>query len=298
MMDRAFAVAALVAALTAALPARQTFRSHSDLVVVQAVVSDGRTAAVPNLTRADFRVFEDNLPQEIRFFVNEDRPVAVGLVIDNSLTMLNKRNEVIAAAAEFARSSNPTDALFTVNFNERVSFGLPAETPFTSELPVLQDALSTIQARGRTALYDAVAAALDHIARAPLDDKVLILVSDGGDNASALDFAAILRRAERSDVAIYAVGLIDPLAQDTDRRGLERLAKATGGVALFPERLADVASALGRVARDIRQRYTIGYVSANPRTDDGFRSVRVQAFDHKSRKPLHVRCRGGYFPGM
>jgi Ca-activated chloride channel homolog len=298
MLRRAYFLVVPFTVLTTALVAGQTFRAHSDLVVLHTVVSDRRAAAVPGLTRDDFRVFEDDIAQEIRFFVSDDRPVAVGLVLDNSLTMFSKRNELIAAADAFARSCNPADALFTVNFNEAVSFGLPPDIPFTSDLPVLRQALSTITSRGKTALYDAVAAALEHVARAPLEDKVLIVVSDGGDNASALDFKGLLDRAHRSNVVIYAVGVFDNLAQDTDRHGLERIARATGGLALFPEALKDVGSTFARIARDIRQRYMIGYVPSNPRTDAGFRNVRVMAYDRKSRKPLQVQYRPGYFPGM
>lgn len=275
---------------------RQSFRAKSDLVVLQAVVLDRHAVVVSDLTQEDFRVYEDSAPQAIRFFVSEDRPVAVGLVVDNSLSMMNKRGEVIAAADAFARSSNPGDALFTVNFNEGVSFGLPPSTPFTSDLAVLHDALSQIQTRGKTAMYDAIAAALDHVAAGPIEDRVLIVVSDGGDNASRIDFKGVLERVQRSNAVIYAVGIVDDLAADIDRHALRRLAEATGGLALFPEKLRQVGPTLDRIAHDIRHRYTIGYVAENPRRDAGFRNVRIVAFDHKTHKPLLVRSRTGYFP--
>jgi VWFA-related protein len=166
----------------------QTFKAQSDLVVLQVAVHDRHSAAVPSLPREAFLVYEDAAPQDIRFFLNEDRSVAVGLVVDNSISMSPKRREVIAAAEAFARSSNPDDKLFTVNFNERVWFGLPEGVPFTSDLSVLHDALQRISARGRTAMYDGLAAALDHVNTSELDQKVLIVVSDGGDNESRLDF--------------------------------------------------------------------------------------------------------------
>ena len=274
----------------------QSFRAQSDLVVLQAVVMDRHSDVVADLTREEFRVYEDGRPQTIRFFVSEDRPVAVGLVVDNSLSMLNKRSEVIAAADAFGRSSNPGDALFTVNFNEHVTFGLPRDVAFTSDLAVLHDTMSQIQARGKTAMYDAVAAALDHVATGPIDDRVLIVVSDGGDNSSRIDFRAVLERAQRSNAVIYSIGIVDDLSGDVDRRALQRLASATGGLALFPENVKQVRPMFERIARDIRHRYVIGYVPDNPRTDEGFRTVRVAAFDRASRKPLQVRSRNGYFP--
>src|SRR5260221_9173886 len=146
----------------------QVFRGQSDLVVLQVAVHDGRAVPVANLTQAEFRVFEDGAPQDIRFFISEDRPVAVGLVIDSSMSMSAKREHVIAAAEAFARSSNPSDALFTVSFNEDVWFGLPADTPFTSKVTELHDALSRIAARRQTAMYDRLAPALDHLNANPL----------------------------------------------------------------------------------------------------------------------------------
>jgi VWFA-related protein len=187
--------------------------------------------------------------------------------------------------------------MFTVNFNERVWFGLPKATPFTSDLSVLHDAMADIQARGKTAMYDAIAAALEHAAAGPLEDRVLIVVSDGGDNASArVDFKGVLDRAQRSNTVIYAIGVFDDLEQGADRHALERLTAATGGVALFPARLSEVTTMLERIAHDIRHRYMIGYVPENPRTDPGYRTIRIVALDHATRKPLQVRSKAGYFP--
>jgi len=291
-----FSALSLAVLLVVPTRAQQPFRTKSDLVVVQAVVLDRHNVVVPDLTQDDFRISEDLLPQSIKFFLSEDRPVAVGLVVDNSLSMMNKRSEVIAAADAFGRSSNPSDALFTVNFNERVSFGLPPSMPFTSDLSVLHEAVSQIGARGKTAMYDAIAAALDHLAGCPIEDRVLILVSDGGDNASQIDFKGVLNHVQRSNAAIYAIGIFDDLAPEKDRKALEHLAAASGGLALFPRKLGDVAPTLARIAHDIRHRYTIGYIAENPRQDSGFRTIRITAVDHRTHKQLQVRTRTGYFP--
>jgi Ca-activated chloride channel family protein len=271
----------------------QVFRAQSDLVVLQVAVHDRRSAPVSNLTRDEFQVFEDRVPQDIRFFVSDDRPVAAGLVVDGSMSMSGKRAQVIAAAEAFARSSNPADALFTVSFNEHVRFGLPEGTPFTSDLSALHDALSSIEARGQTAMYDGLAAALDHVDTSSISDRVLIVVSDGRDNSSHVGFGEVLERAKRSSAVIYAVGLFDAI-EGGDRRGLRRLAEATGGVAVFPDRTQDVRDALDRIATDIRHRYTIGYVSTNARRDGTFRTVTVLAVDRTHHKPLQVRARTGY----
>jgi Ca-activated chloride channel family protein len=277
-------------------PRPPRFRAQSDLVVLQVAVHDRRAAAVTGLPREAFLVYEDDTPQDIRFILNEDRPVAVGLVVDNSLSMSTKRQEVIASAEAFARSSNPSDELFTVNFNERVWFGLPEGTPFTSDLSVLHDALLRLSAIGKTAMYDGLAAALDHVNTSALDQKVLIVVSDGGDNQSRLDFNGIQERALRSNAVIYSVGIFDDAVGGGDRKALQRLADSTGGVAFFPTQVREIGDALNRIARDIRHRYTIGYVSTNTRRDGIFRKIKVIAVDQKTHRPLQVKVRTGYLP--
>jgi len=199
-----------------------SFRGGSDLVVLQVSVHDRKAAPVSDLVQKDFKVWEDGVPQTVQFFVSEDRPVSIGLVIDNSTSMFNKRESVIEAAAAFADASNHDDQLFLVSFNEHVSFGLPEGMPFTSDLAVLRDALQTIGAHGQTALYDAVGVALNHVNESRLDQRVLIVVSDGADNRSRTNFDEVLVRALRSNVVIYTVGLLDQ--EGGNRKVLKRLA--------------------------------------------------------------------------
>src|SRR5688572_18329194 len=165
-------------------PARAAFRSRSDLVVLHVSVIDRRSGPVPGLARDAFTVYEDGRPQPIAFFDPEDSPATVGLVIDSSLSMMRKREPVIAAGLAFAETTNPRDEIFTVHFNEKVWFGLPPATPFTSDAAALRAALQKSTARGRSAVYDAVAQALAHLERGTAQKKALIVVSDGGDNAS------------------------------------------------------------------------------------------------------------------
>ena len=265
-----------------------------DMVVLHATVLDSKGILVSGLDKQDFQVFEDGAPQQIDSFSHEDIPVTVGLVVDNSGSMRPKRSEVIAAALAFARSSNLQDQMFVVNFNEKVSFGLPDDTLFTDQAGDLRVAMSRIAADGMTALYDAVAAALEHLKKGNRDKKVLIVISDGGDNASTHNLAQIMAMAEQSDAIIYTIGLFD--ADDPDRNpgALKQLAKATGGEAFLPGSVKDVVPICERIARDIRNQYTIGYVPPNGKQDGTYRVIQVKA-GAPGRGRLVVRTRAGYY---
>lgn len=181
-----------------------------------------------------------------------------------------------------------------VNFNERVSFGLPVNTPFTDQVAQLEVALSRIRARGETALYDAVAAGLEHLKMGNRDKKVLIIISDGGDNASNHKLAEIVAMVGQPDVIIYTIGIFDD--QDSDRNPgvLKRLAKDTGGEAFLPESSKDVAPICEKIAHDIRNQYTIAYVPTNRKRDGTYRVIQVKA-SAPGRGRLSVRTRTGYF---
>jgi VWFA-related protein len=291
-------VVMLLAALAAPLSARQepaspSFRSQANLVVLQVAVLDKRSMLVPGLTEQQFVVYEDGVKQNVKFFVSEDRPVAVGLVVDNSTSMMNKRAAVAAAADAFAMSCNPDDALFTMNFNERSWLGLPPAVPFTSDRAILRETLAGLQARGTTALYDGLSAALDHVVLSPLDRRVLILVSDGGDNGSRVELREILDKVRASTTVIYTVGVFDDFSGG-DKKALRALASASGGVAFFPRDARETREVLERIAREIRLTYSLGYVSTNARLDGTYRKVAVVALDKSSRQPLTVQVRDGY----
>ncbi len=213
-----------------------TFSTDVDLVLLNVSVTENGKTAVLGLQKNNFRVYEDGVPQNISYFRNEDIPVTVGLVVDRSGSMVRKRSEVISAAAAFAESCNPQDQMFVVNFNEHVAMGLPQGTAFTNSTLELTQALSRFGARGRTALYDAVAMGLRQLTQSDLRKKVLIVVSDGGDNSSAITKQQILKMAEESDATIYTVGLYDEYDTDRNPSLLKQLAKVSGGEALFPER--------------------------------------------------------------
>lgn len=271
-----------------------TIRVDVEMVILHATAQDHKHALVSGLDKDNFQVYEDGVLQPIKNFSHEDIPVTVGLVIDNSGSMGPKRTDVIAAALAFARSSNPQDQIFVVNFNERVSFGLPDNTPFTDQVAQLEVALSRIRAQGETALYDALAAALEHLRMGNRDKKVLIIISDGGDNASKHKLTEIVTMVGQPDAIIYTIGIFDE--QDPDRNPvmLKRLAKDTGGEAFLPESLKDVAPICEKIAHDIRNQYTISYAPTNRKRDGTYRIIEVRA-SAPGRGRLSVRTRTGYF---
>ena len=273
---------------------RTVFTSQSEVVVVHVTVTDGKSQLVAGLPQESFAIFEDGQPQTVSFFHNQDHPVTVGLVLDSSGSMQRKRDAVIAAGMAFARSSHPEDEMFTVNFNERVWNGLPASVPFTTDTSQLQAALEQSTARGQTALFDGVRTALKHLADGHEQKKVLILISDGGDNASTSTFNDVLDMALRMDAVIYAIGMYDQYDRDAKPDVLRKLAKATGGVAYFPHAAEDATKILEEIARDIRSGYTLGYVPSDSRS--GYRAIRVEVHSPDNRK-LSVRARAGYVAG-
>ena len=284
-------------------PARQDHDSGSlrisvdvALVVLHATVTDRQGGFVSNLGEQDFEVYEDRVPQRIRLFRNEDIPVTVGLVVDHSTTMRPRLAEVTAAARTFVRSSNREDEMFVVNFNEIVSLGLPGAIRFTDSTAELENAITTAPTGGQTALYDAIAKALEELQAGSRDKKVLIVVSDGGDNASARSLAQVMKLAEQSSAVIYTVGVFDEDDPDRNPGVLKRLAQATGGEAFLPDQLSEVVAICERIARDIRHQYTIGYVPTNLTRDGAYRAIRVLA-RAKGHDGLSVRTRTGYRAG-
>jgi VWFA-related protein len=266
-----------------------------EVVVLHATVRNRHGVPVSGLGKEDFQVYEDGVLQQIETFSHDDMPVTVGLVVDSSGSMRAKLLEVIVAALAFVRSSNPADQMFVVHFNDNVSFSLPDETPFTSNLVQLKAALSKIAPIGMTALYDAIAAALEHLKTGTRDKRVLFVISDGGDNASKRKLADILAMAGQSDAIIYAMGLFDASDPEGNPGVLERLARSTGGEAFLPGSMTEVLPICESIARDIRNQYAITYVTTNKKQNGTYRAIQV-----KARTPGHAllktRTRAGYYP--
>ena len=273
--------------------ARAQIRVNVELVVLPSTVEDRQGRRVSDLQQANFAVYEDRVPQRIRLFRHEDIPVTVGLVVDHSGSMDAKLAEVTAGARAFVQSSNAEDQMFVVNFNETVSLGLPDAIRFTTNAKELEHAIWRASAAGKTALYDAIVKALARLQAGSWDKKVLVVISDGADNASAHCLAQVLDLAEHSSAIIYTVGLFAPEDQDANPKVLRRLAQATGGQAFFPQEFSDVVTICERIAREIRSQYTIGYISSNVKQDGVYRTVRVTA-QAPARGKLSVRTRRGY----
>jgi Ca-activated chloride channel family protein len=274
---------------------RPLFSSGSSLVVLHVTVKDGKGRYVNGLSKDAFAVLEDQRPQAIQLFTSQDAPVTVGLLIDSSGSMQNNRDRVVAAASAFVETSNPQDEVFALAFNEDVRAALPPDAPFTASASTLRGALlAAIAARGRTALYDAMAGGFKYLEAGQHERKVLVVVSDGGDNASrSRTFERVLGDIQASNVLVYTVGLIDPLERDANPKHLRALAQASGGEAFFPRDTSQVVGVLQQIARDIRNSYTIGYALESAPPDGAFHRVRV-IVDAPGVRPLSVRTRAGY----
>ncbi|HLX76452.1 MAG TPA: VWA domain-containing protein [Terriglobales bacterium] len=270
------------------------FRSQVEEVILHATVYDDHDHMVTTLDKSAFEIYEDGVLQKITSFRREDIPVAVGIVIDNSGSMRDKRPAVNQAALNFVRSSNPQDEVFVVNFNDEYYL----DQDFTSSVPKLKDALEKIEARGGTALYDAIVASADHLKKnARLEKKVLLVVTDGEDNASRESLEQAVRRLQAENgPTVYTIGLLGGERQRRARRALATVAEDTGGVAFFPKDLSEVDRITQEVAHDIRNQYTIGYRPTRPQSQGGYRSIKVVAHAHGYKK-LQVRTRTGYYAG-
>jgi Ca-activated chloride channel family protein len=272
---------------------QDALRLNADLVVLHATVQTSKHVLVSGLHKEDFQVYEDGVLQQIDSFSHEDIPVTVGLVIDNSGSMRPKRAEVIAAALAFAQSSNVDDQIFVINFNENVSSGLPPGMAFTDKVDQLDVALSRIEANGKTALYDAVAGAVEYLNKGNRDKKVLIVISDGADNASRHNLAQVMTILKESEAIIYTIALFDEGDPDQHHGVLKQLARVTGGEAFLPESVKEAVPICERIARDIRNQYTITYSPRNIKYDGKYRVIQVKAVA-PGRRGLTVRTRAGY----
>lgn len=263
-------------------------------VVLHPTVENRDGTPVSGLAKSNFQIYENGVLQPIKYFSHEDIPVTVGLLVDNSGSIRPKRPDIIAAALAFARSSNPQDQMFVVNFNEHVSFGLPPGTMFTDRPEQLEAALSRTPSQGQTALYDAIAAGFEQLKKGNRDKRVLIVITDGGDNVSKHSLPQIMAMAGQSDAMIYTMGIFDEEDGDQNPHVLKQLAKATGGEAFLPKTLQEVLPICEHIARDIRNQYMIAYISTNENQDGKYRKIQVKA-QAEGRERLFVRTRAGYY---
>ncbi len=285
-------------------PRGYTISVDVNLVMLYASVRDKAGRRIKELVKENFKVYEDNVEQKTAVFSSSDIPVTLGIVIDDSGSMRDKRPAVAAAALAFVQTSNPQDQVFVVNFNDVFYLDTPGD--FARNIEDLKAALDKIDSRGGTALYDAGRASLDHLKLGSHDKKVLLVISDGEDNASRISYDEFFRIAQESDAVIYTIGLLGveegsnlfKLKGRGNRRAakvLRKISRATGGAAYFPKSLDEVKSICVQVAEDIRNQYTIGYYPANTKKDGSFRQIRVEARKEGRGGRLVVRARTGYY---
>ena len=267
-----------------------------NLVVLHTTVVDDRGKFAEGLSEDNFRIYEDKVEQKVSIFKREDIPVSMGLVIDNSGSMRDKRPRVNEAALTMVQSSNPQDEAFVVNFND--DFYLDLDKDFSNSIPELKEALERIDARGSTALYDAIIGSLDHLKKGVKEKKVLLIVTDGEDNTSRNSLEKTVREIQKTDTVIYTIGLLgqeNKKSAKSAKKALTEIALASGGVAYFPENVDDVHSICEQVAHDIRHQYTLGYYPSNVAKDGSFRSVHVDVIPPHGKGKLSVRTRNGYY---
>ena len=270
---------------------------HTDVdeVLLNCTVIDEKGQTVNDLRQGDFRVWEDGVEQTIHSLQHQDLPVSMGILVDDSGSMLDKRATVNTAAMHLLRASNPGDAAFIVNFADKAYL----DQGFTSDLVALNRGLSRVDPRGTTALYDAVAASAEELSlHAKQRKQALLIITDGADNASELNLEQTIRRVQNlGGPVVYAIGLLFDASHTESERArdaLEQLSRETGGVAYFPASLADVNAVAEQVAYDIRNQYIVAYHSSRPASLGGYRFVRVEART-PNRGRFSVRTRRGYY---
>src|SRR6266850_911450 len=287
-----------VAILTIALPAPaqqdDVFKLNVDvnLVEVHVNVVDDRDRPVGNLTKENFRLFEDRVQQDLAVFKHEDIPVSLGLVIDNSRSIEPRKQRLDSAALSFVRRGNPDDETFIVHFDDTARLA----RDFTASISELEETLASVKPFGQTAIYDALILALDHMQEAKHTKKALLLITDGVDNVSKHTLDEAVEATKRSHVAVYTVGLLSASGGQKAEDSLLRIAEASGGRAYFPQTSDEAGTVMDRVARDLREQYTLGYFPLNALEDGSWRSVRVEVIlPLKASAKLNANYRHGYY---
>jgi VWFA-related protein len=265
-----------------------------DLVEVHVNVTDDRDRPIGNLMKSNFKLVEDRVTQDISVFKHEDLPVSLGLVIDNSRSIEPRKQRLDAAALSFVRKSNPEDETFVVHFDNEVRL----DQDFTSSIADLEKSLANSTPFGQTAIYDALILALDHMENAKHQKRAILLITDGIDNSSTHTLAEAIDATKRAHVAVYTVGLLSQSGGQQAEDALIEIAEASGGGAFFPQNVDQAHMVMERVARDLREQYTLGYFPTNPNRDGAWRSVRVEVTPPSGFPPkakLNANYRHGYY---
>jgi VWFA-related protein len=273
-------------------PDDTVFSSDTRLVPLNVTVMDKSGRLVTNLPQSAFQVYENGVQQQIKLFKREDVPVSLGLIIDNSGSMREKRQAVESAALALVKDSNRQDEVFIINFNDEVYL----DTDFTNDIQKMEQGLTKIDSRGGTAMRDAIRLSAEHLKdKAKRDKKVVLVVTDGNDNASVISLDSLTKLAQQDDVLIYAIGLLtdeDKREAKKAQRALQLLAESTGGTVFYPKELSEVDRIAHEVARDIRNQYTIGYTPSNAALDGTYRQIKLVV---KAPGNPIARTRSGYY---
>ena len=265
-----------------------------DLTEVHVNVTDEKDRPVGNLNKEHFRVFENQSEQQLSVFKHEDLPISLGLVIDNSRSMEPRKQRLDAAALSFVRMSNPEDETFIVHFDDAARL----DRDFTNSIPVLEETLAGVKPYGQTAIYDALILALDHMHYATRLKKAVLLITDGVDNSSKHTLNEAIEATQHAHVAVYTVGLLSESGGQKAEDSLMRIAEASGGRAFFPLTVDEARADMERVARDLREQYTLGYIPSNPARSGQWRSVRVDVIPPRGTPrttKLYANYRHGYY---
>jgi Ca-activated chloride channel homolog len=287
----------LIAAVLQAQDSTFKLNVNVDLTEVHVSVTDEKDHPVGNLQKENFKIFEDRNEQKISVFKHEDIPVSLGLVIDNSRSMEPRKQRMDAAALSFVRKSNLEDETFIVHFDDSARL----DRDFTDSIPLLEETLADAKPYGQTAIYDALILALDHMSGAKHSKKAVLLFTDGVDNSSHHSVSDAIEAAKRSQVAVYTVGLLSVSGGQKAEDSLIRIAEASGGRAYFPSNVDEARADMERVARDLREQYTLGYFPSNPSHNGTWRSVRIDVVPpagFPANTKLNANYRHGYYgPG-
>src|SRR3989449_6134787 len=265
-----------------------------DLTEVHVSVTDEKDRPIGNLTKENFRVFEDQTEQKLSVFKHEDFPVSLGLVIDNSRSMEPRKERLDAAALSFVRKSNHEDETFIVHFDDAARL----DRDFTDSIPLLEESLASVTPYGQTAIYDALILGLEHMHYSMHPKKALLLITDGIDNSSKHTLTEAVEATQQSHVAVYTVGLLSASGGQKAEDSLLRIAEASGGRAFFPVTVDEARADMERVARDLREQYTLGYIPSNPTRSGQWRSVRVEIIPPRGMPrttKLYANYRHGYY---
>ena len=273
-------------------------RVNRTLVLINVTVTDPLNRFVTGLEKQHFRLYEDKVEQRISDFSAEDAPISIGLVFDTSGSMGQKMQKSRQAAAEFFKTANPSDEFFLVQFNDRPELSVP----FTTDTDKIQSTLTFTQSKGRTALLDSVYLAMHEMKKAKNPRKAILIISDGGDNASRYTESEVRAQVREADAQIFAIGIFESLGnrgrtpEEASGPGLlNELADQTGGREYAVENIAELPDIAAKIGVELRNEYVLGYTPKNRERDGKYRRVQVKLNQPRGLPPLRAYFRLGYY---